>query len=257
MCSGVRNDGTPQVRDVADVQGLIGPPTVSNDQLVLDPVLPGANCTRIPCELGRVGDFMEYDVETSNGVGLGEFEISVSENASVFIGTAASVCQVRATSFVDIGILEVDGSPAVFNDVVRRRVPLGPTGGSTASEFEIFARGLDGSPRSIDETWSGSLRFNFEDFLAGQGHVTKAQIAIDFALTSVAQDGGTAYIELDDYGVTHTFVPEPSAFAQAAGALSTVFLVVSHRRWSRLRLLADSRRSPRKASGRPSRPHGQ
>jgi hypothetical protein len=219
-------------RDVADVQGLLGPPTVSIDQLVLDPVVPGANCTRIPCELGRVGDFMEYEVETSNGVGLGEFEITLSGHANVFVGTSASVCQVTATSFVSISILEVDGSPAIFRDVVRRGVQLGPASGPSRAEYEIFARGSDGSPRVIDEAWSGSLSFDFQNFLAGRGigeHVTSVEIAVDFALTSVAQDGGTAFIELDDYNVAHSFVPEPSGIAQAAGALATVLLVVWYR----------------------------
>lgn len=192
-------------RNVEDVNGLFGSPTVVVNELIFSPAAFEADCgpdPGCPPSPNTVDDLLTFEVDADAGVVLPR--IILREDGSTTIDAGALPLGFAATTVVAdvvIDILEVNGASIAGVNVSRSmNISNGGTWDTSADGSASFA-------------WSGTLFVNLDQVLADAGYsgrATRVDVSLANTLTAYGENGATAFIEKDNIsGFAVKIVPEP------------------------------------------------
>lgn len=197
--------GAVTFRNVADLNGLFGVPTVTNNELHFSPDAFEADCASsatCPPTPASATDTLTFLVDVAAGfyiprIILEEQGSTLIDDAGLPAGFAATT--VVANVFVDI--LELDG------------VSVSGINANASMNFTSLGTYATNEEGNGTHLWSGNLFLNMDNFIAAAGQVGRAtlvEISLANTLTAYAENGAVAFIEKNDInGLAVKLVPEP------------------------------------------------
>jgi hypothetical protein len=221
-------------RDIAEDSGtdatpLYGSPTVAGNSLDFNPV--NFNSFSAGAAGSDITDgTLVMKIEAKPGNGITELLYSEAGDFTLLgFGTDSTLASVSSSFFVNI--LQVDGVgiTPVNLDLVMNIFPQNGV-------YELAS--LGGGPIQKGN-WTGSLLIDIGQALTDAGHsfnlgATLISVSLDNTLSTLSEDGTSAFIAKKDFGGTSiTVVPEPASAALAALSVAGALWIARRYRASR------------------------